>query len=804
LLYEFTRSHHTHGWLLLASPSVSYGKATAYLPVIDLLKGYFQIAPQDDTRRIREKVTGKLLTLDRALEPTLPALLALLEVPVDDPQWHAFDPSQRRRRTLEAIKHLLLRESQVQPLCLVFEDLHWMDAETQALLDSLVESLPPARLLLLVNYRPEYQHGWGSKTYYTQLRLDPLPPASADALLQALLGDAPSLAPLTQLLIARTQGNPFFLEESVRTLVEIGVLAGERGAYRLAQPLERLQVPATVQAMLAARIDRLSPEDKRLLQTAAVIGTEVPWPLLQAIADAPDEAVHHGLARLQAAEFLYETSLFPERAYTFKHALTHEVAYGELLRERQRLLHGRIVAAIEQHHADRLADQVERLAHHALRGEVWDKALAYWRQAGDKAVARSANREAVTCFEQALAALAHLPESRERHAQAIDVRFGLRAALNALGDFARLLAVLREAESLAAALDDARRLGRVSVFLSLYCFVMGTYDQAIAAGQRALERATAGGESVLQALAHYCLGRAADAQGDYRRAVACYSQAVAFFAGTRCQERFDMGIPPAVTSRAWLARCYAQMGQFTAGYAVGDEGLQMAEVGAHPESLMLAASGIGLVSLWQGDLSRALPHLERAMGLVYEADLPGWFPMVATVLGGAYTLAGRGADALPLLTQAIAQSLGTRQSVVSSLVSRHLGEAQLLTGHLEEAHALAEQALTLARAYHQRGQQAYALLLLGDIAARREPPEGALGEHHYRKALALAEELGMRPLQAHCHRGLGTLYAAAGQREQAHTELSTAIAMYRAMEMTFWLPQTEAALAQVGVAPHAD
>ena len=429
LLYEFTRSHHTHGWLLLASNSVSYGKATAYLPVLDLLKGYFQIDPHDDARRLREKVTGKLLTLDRALEPTLPALLALLEVPVDDPQWQAFDPPQRRRRTLEAIKHLLLRESQVQPLCLMFEDLHWIDAETQALLDSLVESLPTARLLLLVNYRPEYQHGWGSKTYYTQLRLDPLPPASADEFLQALLGNDPSLESLKQLLIARTQGNPFFLEESVRTLVETGVLAGERGAYRLARPLEGLQVPATVQAVLAARIDRLPAEEKRLLQTAAVIGTEVPWPLLQSIADEPDEALHRSLAHLQAAEFLYETSLFPEREYTFKHALTHEVAYGGLLRERQRLLHGRIVAAIEQHDADQLADQVERLAHHALRGEVWDKAVAYCRQAGDKALARSANREAVACFEQALVALAHLPEGRARHEQAIDVRFGLRPAL---------------------------------------------------------------------------------------------------------------------------------------------------------------------------------------------------------------------------------------------------------------------------------------------------------------------------------------------------------------------------------------
>ena len=235
--------------------------------------------------------------------------------------------------------------------------------------------------------------------------------------MQALLGDDPSLAPLTQLLIARTEGNPFFLEESVRTLVETGVLVGEPGAYRLAQALPTMQVPATVQAVLAARIDRLPPEEKRLLQTAAVIGTEVPLPLLQAIAELPEEALHRGLAHLQAAEFLYETRLFPEREYTFKHALTHEVAYGSLLQERRRVLHARIVEALEALAGDRVAEQVERLAHHALRGEVWDKALAYCRQAGEKAMARSAYREAVGYFEQALSALPHLPETA-RHARA--------------------------------------------------------------------------------------------------------------------------------------------------------------------------------------------------------------------------------------------------------------------------------------------------------------------------------------------------------------------------------------------------
>ena len=354
---------------------MSYGKATPYFPVLDLLKRYVQVEDRDDTRTIRARVTGQVLTLDAALQETIPALLALLDALPEDSPFRALDPPQRRRRTLDGLKRVLLRESQVQPLLLVFEDLHWIDTETQALLDGLVESLPTARLLLLVNYRPEYQHGWGSKTYYTQLRLDPLPPVSAHELLHALLGDDPSLAPLTQLLIARTEGNPFFLEESVRTLVETGVLVGTPGAYRLAQAVPSIQVPATVQAVLAARIDRLPPEEKRLLQTAAVIGMEVPLALLQAIAELPEETLHRGLTHLQAAEFLYETRLFPEHAYTFKHALTHEVAYRSLLQERRRALHTQIVEALETLAGDRLADQVERLADHAVRGEVWDKAL---------------------------------------------------------------------------------------------------------------------------------------------------------------------------------------------------------------------------------------------------------------------------------------------------------------------------------------------------------------------------------------------------------------------------------------------
>ena len=260
LAYEVTHSPRTDGWLVLETASVSYGQAMSYWPVIDLLKSYFTLQDQDELDEIRDKVTGKLRALDASLEAALPALLALLEVPGEDTAWQRLEPAQRRQRTLDAVKRLLLREARERPLLLLVEDLHWIDAETQALLDSLVESLPGARLLLLVTYRREYQHGWGQKSYYTQLRLDPLPPVGADELLHVLLGDHPSLAPLRRLLIERAEGNPFFLEEGVRALVEARVLGGGRGQYSLAKDAATLQIPATVQAVLAARIDRLPPD----------------------------------------------------------------------------------------------------------------------------------------------------------------------------------------------------------------------------------------------------------------------------------------------------------------------------------------------------------------------------------------------------------------------------------------------------------------------------------------------------------------------------------------------------------------
>jgi class 3 adenylate cyclase/tetratricopeptide (TPR) repeat protein len=791
LIYECIHSHHTPGWLVLESASVSYGKATPYFPIIDVLRHYCHIEEHDDTRTIRAKVTGQVLTLDPALQDMVPALLSLLDVLPENSLFLQLDPSQRRQRTLDALKWMFLRESQEQSLLLVFEDLHWIDSETQALLDSLVESLPTARLLLLVNYRPEYQHGWGSKTYYTQLRLDPLPPVSADAFLHALLGDDPRLVPLKQLLIERIGGNPFFLEESVRTLVETGVLVGEPGGYRLVQALPTVQVPATVHTVLAARIDRLPLEEKHLLQTAAVIGADVPLTLLQALAELPEAALHGGLAHLQAAEFLYETRLFPESEYTFKHALTHEVAYGSLLLERRRALHARIVEVIKGLSANRLTEQVERLAHHALRGEVWAKAVPYCQQAGARAYDRAAFRETVAYCDQALQALGHLSETDETRRLAIDLRLALGDALTQLGEHGRRLTLLGKAETLARALDDRPRLGWVLASMALARRITGDLDGAMAAGRQALDLAVALGDRALQEVASDYLGNTYYAIGDFARA----AQLLRCQVDTADRESGAPSRDVRIRSQALLARTLGVMGAFTEGRRHAEEALRLATLEGRGATPMIVHAFSSRLYLEQGDLAHTIRVCDQGLALSRASGNRNMLPIIVAGLGYASALQGRLADGCALLEEAVREgiSTGARRAVHWAWLS----EACRLAGRCDEAWQHARQALALAQQQKDRGEEALALHQLGVVQAHATSPDVMQATAYYQQALVLAEELGMRPLQAHCHLGLGTLYTTTGQQEQARTELATAIEMYRAMEMTFWLPQAEAALAQV-------
>jgi class 3 adenylate cyclase/tetratricopeptide (TPR) repeat protein len=802
LVWEALRSDRIEGWLVLESRSVSYGRAAAYGPVRDLLRSLFRIRETDDRRTIQDRVTAKVLTLDRLLEETIAAVLAVLDAAPDASPFSKFDPLERRQRTLEAIKRLLIRESRIQPLLVVIEDLHWIDSETQALLDSLVDSLQSARILLLVNYRPEYHHGWSSKTCYGQIRVDPLTSGGADELLAALLGDNAALAPLKQILLERTAGNPLFLEECVRSLVETSVVDGERGDYHLVRPVEVIKVPPTVQAVLAARIDRLPPGEKNLLQTASVIGKDVSFPILKAITDLPEGELRSRLADLQAASFLHEVSLFPELEYTFTHTLTHEVTYGTLTQERRRVLHARIVASLERLGVGHPGERVERLAHHAMRGGVWDKAVRYLREAGTKATEQSAYRQGIACFEHALEAQQHLPETPEQLADAIDLRFDLRNALFALGDLDQIRAHLSYAKTLAERLGDRRRLGWVSAYMTHYYWRVGDQAAAIESGRQAVAIGDELGDVALQ-YANANLGLAYYAVGDYARALETFRRTIGALEGPWKDQRLGWAGIPAVMSRAYLVSCLAELGQFAAGIPIGEEAVRIAEQANHAFSLGQAYVNFGVLYLRKGDLDLATVLLERGGNVSGLSKVSALAINIAATLGYVYALSGRLPEAIALLEEAVQRGEPKRIMARQSVWTAWLGEAYLLGGRDNDALAQARRALLLTRENGERGNEAHVLRLLGDIAARQDAVDEHGPEVWYRQATGLAETLGMRPLIAVCQLKLGSRYGAADRPAEASQTLRSAAEHFRSMGMSAWLDRAEAALAETPPVPAA-
>jgi len=797
LIYEFTHSDRSRGWLNLESGSVAYGKASAYFPVIDLLNAYFKIPDRHDHREIRERVTGKLLTLDRTLEATLPAFLSLLDVPVDDAQWQHLDPLQRRQQTLEAVKRLLLRESQVQPLLLVFEDLHWIDTESQAVLDSLIESLPTARVLLLINYRPEYQHRWGSKTYYRQLSIDPLPPQSAEALLRSVLGDDPKLAPLRRLLTERSEGNPLFLEESVRTLVEIHALAGERGAYRLIRPVEAIQIPASIQAILAARIDRLTPLVKGLLQSAAVIGKDVPFALLQATAELSEGEFHSAVDHLRAAEFLYEGRLFPELEYTFKHAVTLEVAYESLLRERRRALHERVLAALEALPPGVGSENIDLLAHHAVRGEVWDRAGRYLFRAGEKAFANARYRAGAAYYEAAVDALDRLGDGADLTLK-LDARLELWSTRMSTGQVADLPKLAEQTEALARDLDDDARLARVQLqqaqAIALAMTLPGTLESAIDKAREAFDHADLR-DLRTRSYAKYIVGTACRALGRIAEAVDEFDAGIALFASNeQIGEETGLVFPIYVSLCDQRSEACATLGNFREALASATEALRMATVIRHPLSLARANLCLGTVHLLHGDSGTAVPFLEQSLTVSREEALGFWI-RARKYFAYALTLLGerdRGLEVLARVLEPLAEGLTPQWDVGRN----HMLTASvyLAAGCPGEARVVVRQGLAAVTERNARAYRAPLLRLEAQGLSEHAVPELATAQERLDEALTLATELGMRPEVAHCHLGFGKLYRRTGKREQAHEHFTTATTMYREMGMTYWLEKAEAEL----------
>ena len=790
LVHEFVHSRHTADWLVLESNSASYGRATPYLPVIELLRDYFKINVHDSTQSIREKVTARILTLDPSLHDAIPPVLDLLDALDDKHPFRSLEPLQHRQCTYQAVIRLFLSQDRVQPVVVVFEDLHWNDSLSLGLLNELVVGAQNARLLFVVSYRPDYRDEWRHRPNYRQLRLNPLASESLTEFLQVLLGSDPSLPTLRSFLVERASGNPFFVEEIVRVLVAAGVLEGARGSYRLVEPLSTIVVPPTVQAVLAARIDALPAAEKRLLQEAAVIGHDVPFNLLHAICKLTEDELRGQLDNLQAAEFLYATQLFPDLQYTFKHSLTHDVSYRGVLQERRRDIHARVVNAIESLYADRLGEQVERLAHHAARGELPEKAVHYLRQAGGKAAARSALPDARAWFEQALGVLKILPETQTTLEQTFEVRLELRPVLRQLGEGRQMLEHLREAEAVAERLKDDRRRGRVCAFMTTVLSTLDELDEALITGTRALDIARRLGDARLRMLATSYLEQAYYYRGEYAHVIEFAADILAALPADWIHEYFGMAVPASVFGRAWVIMSLAELGRFAEAAEYEAAVIQLAEPTQHAHTIGWAHFASSMLHLVKGDWGKARLLVEQWIAIMRTGNVDVSLPWA--VAASAWTLAqvGEASEAMGRIREG--EELLERQAARGIVAHRGwaydaLSRACLLLGRLDEARRLGDRSVESSQ--RQPGFAAHALRLLGDIATHPDRFDAENGEARYREALALAEPRGMRPLVAHCHLGLGRLYRRSGDRERAREHLTAATTMYREMDMGFWLEQ---------------
>ena len=777
LFYEFTHSHRTADWLIVESGSVSYGKATPYLPLVDLLKAYFKIQDRDNQREIREKVTGKLLTLDEALKSTLPALLTLLDVAIDDNDWQGLDPAERRRRTLDAVKRVLLRESQVQPLLVVFEDLHWIDSETQAFLDSLIESVPTARFLMLVNYRPENQHGWGSKTYYSQIRIDPLPPESAMEVLGALLGDDRALLPLKDLLIARTEGTPFFLEESVRTLVEMNVLAGERGNYRLAKPIESIQVPASVQAVLAARIDRLTLKAKQLLQCASVIGKDFPFALLQGVAELSEENLRRELGHLQAAEFIYETRLFPDLEYTFKHALTHEVAYGSLLQDRRRTHHARIVEAIEKLYSDRISEQIELLAHHAFRGELWEKAVDYLHQAGKKAAGHSATREAIAYFEQALEALKHLPEDHPTIEKAINIRVDLGPALVSTKGFpaTEVEENYTRARVLCEQFGETPQLFPVLWGLARMHDTRGELRIGRGLGEQLLTLAQRVQDPALLLEAHHELWANLSALGELTAARTHTEQGFALYDPQQHKHHAFLygGHDPGVCSGYHGAEVLWLLGYPDHALRRSRESLALARELSHPSTMANVLFFAAWFHQHRGEWQTVQARVEEGMTLATERGFSRWLAQATFLQGRVLVERGQKEAGIAQMVKALAtERAGIGLARWNALFAALLAEAYGKTERTSEGLKVVNEELANARVTECCCYEAELHRIKGELLLRETAADEQQAEACFHNALKVSRSQSAKSLELRAAMSIGRLLQRQGKRTEAQNLLT--------------------------------
>ena len=775
LLFEFRQSLTGESIRCLAGRCASYGTSAPYLPMLDLVRAWCGITEWDAPEVIRGRLHSGLQAVGMDPDKHAPYLLHLLGDVSGTAQMASVSPDAIKVRTFEALRHLYFGAALCETLFLVVEDLHWIDRMSEEFFSSIMSFLPGSRLLFVCTYRPGYRPPWADWSFASELPLAPLSREDSLKIVTSIVSSGSLPTPVTEIILNRAEGNPFFLEELALTVHDRPDSSAD------------VLLPDTLQGVLATRFERLPNDEQTLLQLAAVIGRDVPVLTLATLAETTADALAPALHHLRTSEFLTQLTGTAEVTFSFRHGLTHDVVYDSLPLGQQSALHARVLDVMERLYAGRTHEHVDRLAYHAVKGGSWTKALTYLRLAGTRALERSALREAAMYFDQALTALQHLPDSPALREQAIDLRFDLRNALQPRGGLQQIFMHLQEAEALAKVLGDQRRLGQAAAYLTDYFRLTGDRDRAIDWGQRALASAKESGDAALQILASTWLGQVYFATGDYQRAIVLFRENVQRLQGELTLQRLGMPQPPAIHSRTCLCWCLAEIGDFVAGIARGREAVALAASADHPLSHTVASSGLGWLYLRQGMADEAIEVLESGLDAIRAGNTPLWFPRVASALGYAYALAGRLTEAVELAEAAVAEADSMQLLGGRSLLLAYAGEVYLLAGRLDEARLSGQRALVSATEHMERGYEGWALRLLTETAIRSAPSESTHVADFARRALAIAQELGMRPLAAHAHFLLGRSLAVVGAVESARSHLSAAVGLLESMNMPRWL-----------------
>jgi class 3 adenylate cyclase/tetratricopeptide (TPR) repeat protein len=768
LFFEF-KAVSQSGLVVLEALSVSHGKASAYLPVIDLLRSYFKIGPEDDERKRQEKVNGKVITLDRSLEDALPYLFGLLGIGEGDDPLAQMDGQVKKRRTLEAIKRILLRESLNQPLVVMFEDLHWIDEQTQEFLNLLADSIGTAKILLLVNYRPEYSHQWNSKTYYTQLWLDPLGRENAAEMLSALLGDSEDLNPLKRVIIEKTEGTPFFIEETVQALFDEGALV-RNGATHLTKPLAQLKIPPTVQAILASRIDRLPPDAKNLLQTLAVIGREFPLSLIQAVIRKSDDELNRLLSNLQLGEFIYEQPAVGDREYIFKHALTQEVAYNSVLVERRKQLHERIGAAREALYASSLEDHLAELAHHYSRSSNADKAVDYLGRAAQQALSRSAFNEAL---EHARAGIALIPElvvSSERGRREFGLLYTLvrgGAAIEGMGSPQTALGYRRMLE-LAQEWGDEEALFTALRGMWADRCMAASHQEAAELVRQMLEMAEQRNSPAALADALSCQGCTLYLTGHYGDALIALNRAIAVCPDGTGRISYN-GNDPLVESLLFAAESAWPAGYPDRVIYFAESAIKRASDLNQPLSIAAALYSATVIHYWRGEVGETQHLCEQLEALAEECGFASWLAMNRIYQGWVDSTQGEHERAIALIRSGIAD---WKNPLAFAAYSSILAQACLRAGRYQEAlDAVATGREHVART-GERHAESELERVAGEALTLMRAENATEAERCLRHAIAIAAEQGAKSFELRAAISLARLLRHTGRRDEARATLA--------------------------------